>query len=238
MQQHHYENLTKLQKSMLPNSTIDYLIKAIRIIFPVIIVALITFLILTPLTVNDEFSFVLDKENVGIAPERLKVTDALYRGHDRKGRPFSLKAGSAVQKSSDVPILDMEDFVGRIVLNSGPAILSGKRGSYNLDSEVMRVNGPLQYESLAGNEFTASNVEIQLRNQNFESFDKVKGKTEFGTFNANKLSGTLGAREIILSGNVFGTTKFGSYRADKVTGDLNSRTIILEGNVRLTTNVR
>lgn len=236
MQQRQYENLTKLQKSMLPGSAHDYLIKVLRVIFPMIIVALITFLILTPLTVNDEFSFVLDKESVDIAPERLKVTDALYRGQDGKGRPFSLKAGSAVQKSSDVPVLDMEDFVGRIILNSGPAILSGVRGSYNLDNEVMRVNGPLQYESLAGNEFTASNVEIRLRNQSFESFDKVKGKTEFGTFNANKLKGTLGARNITLSGNVFGSTKFGSYRADKVTGDLNSRTIVLEGNARLTLN--
>lgn len=236
--QNQYKNLSKLQKSMLPDSAHDYLVRAIRIIFPMVIVALITFLILTPLTVNDEFSFVLAKENVGVAPERLRVTDALYRGHDGKGRPFSLKAGSAVQKSSDVPILDMEDFVGRIILNSGPAILSGKRGSYNLDSEVMRVNGPLQYESQAGNEFTASNVEIRLRNQNFESFDKVKGKTEFGTFNADKLRGALGTREIMLSGNVFGTTKFGNYRADKVTGDLSSRTVILEGNVRLTANVR
>lgn len=236
MQQRQYENLTKLQKSMLPGSMHDYLIKALRIIFPMIIVALVTFLILSPLTVNNEFSFVLDKESVDIAPERLKVTDALYRGQDGKGRPFSLKAGSAVQKSSDVPILDMEDFVGRIILNSGPAILSGQRGSYNLDSEVMRVNGPLQYESQAGNEFTASNVEIRLRNQSFESFASVQGKTNFGTFNANKLKGTLGARNITLSGNVFGTTKFGSYRADKVTGDLNARTIVLEGNARLTLN--
>ncbi len=223
---------------MLPGSVHDYLIKALRIIFPMIIVALITFLILAPLTVNNEFSFVLDKENVDIAPERLKVTDALYRGHDGKGRPFSLKAGSAVQKSSDAPILDMEDFVGRIILNSGPAILSGKRGSYNLDNEVMRVNGPLQYESLAGNEFTVSNVEIQLRNQSFESFDKVKGKTEFGTFNANRIKGALGSRKITLSGNVNGVSKFGSYRADNAIGDLSNRTIILEGKVRLTTNGR
>lgn len=236
MMHDHYENLTKLQKSMLPGTAHDRMIKVLRIIFPMIIIALITFLILTPLTVNDEFSFILDKENVDIAPERLRVTDALYRGHDGKGRPFSLKAGSAVQKSSDTPILNMEDFIGRIVLNSGPAILSGARGSYNLDSEIMRVNGPLQYESQAGNEFTASNVEIRLNNQSFESFDKVRGKTEFGTFNADKLSGTLGSRTIKLAGNVSGLTKFGRYRADKAIGDLKNRTIILEGNVRLTVN--
>ncbi len=197
----HIRNLTKLQKSMLPGSAHDYIIRALRIILPMIIFALLTFLILSPLTINDELSFVLDKNQVDIAPERMRVSNALYRGEDSKGRPFSVKAGSAVQKSSDVPILDMEDFVGRIILNSGPAILSGETGSYNLDNEVMRVHGPLQYESQSGYEFTASNVEIRLRNQNFESFGKVSGTTKFGTFSANKLIGDLGKRNIILEGN-------------------------------------
>lgn len=233
-----YENLTPLQKSMLPGSFHDYLIKVLRVIFPMIIVALLTFLILTPLTNNDEFSFVLDKDQVDVAPERLKVTDALYRGEDKEGRPFSLKAGRAIQKSSDVPILDMEDFVGRIILNSGPAILSGLRGNYNLDNETLKVNGPLSYESQAGNEFTASNVSIMLTDKSFESFDRVSGKTNFGTFNADNIRGTLGERKITLTGNVNGVSKFGTYRADKAVGELNSRTIILEGNVRLTTNGR
>lgn len=236
MHQRQYENLTKLQKSMLPGSFHDYLVKTLRVIFPMIIVALVTFLILTPLTVSDELSFVLDKDQVDMAPERLKVTDALYRGEDGQGRPFSLKAGSAVQKSSDVPVLEMEDFVGRIIFNSGPAILSGNRGSYDLDTEILRVNGPLSYESQAGNEFTASNVAIQLRDQSFESFDRVTGKTNFGTFNANRIEGALGNRKITLSGNVNGTSKFGTYRADNAIGDLNNRTIILEGNARLTVN--
>lgn len=201
MHQQQYDNLTKLQKSMLPGSLHDYLIRALRIILPLIIVALVTFLILKPLTVNDELSFVLDKNQVDLAPERLRVTDALYRGEDSQGRPFSVKAGSAVQKSSDAPILDMEDFVGRIILNSGPAILTGQRGNYNLDNEIMRVEGPLDYKSEAGYEFTASNVEIRLQDQNIESFGTVNGKTKFGTFSANKLIGDLGDRTIILEGN-------------------------------------
>lgn len=231
-----YENLTKLQKSMLPGSFHDYLVKILRVIFPMIIIALLTFLILTPLTNNNEFSFVLNKDKVDVAPERLRVTDALYRGEDKDGRPFSLKASSAVQKSSDVPVLDMENFVGRIILNSGPAILSGLRGNYNLNDEILRVNGPLSYESQAGNEFTASNVSIMLNDKSFKSFDRVSGQTNFGTFNANSIEGTLGDRRISLSGNVNGTTKFGTYRADRATGDMNSRTIILEGNARLTVN--
>lgn len=236
MHQQQYDNLTKLQKSMLPGSVHDYIVRTLRVIFPMIIVALLIFLMLSPLTINDELSFVLDKDQVDIAPERLKVTDALYRGEDSKGRPFSVKAGKAVQKSSDTPILDMEDFVGRIILNSGPAILSGNQGSYNLDNEVMRVNGPLNYKSQAGNELTASNVEIRLRSQDIESFNSVSGKTEFGSFRANKLIGNLADRNITLSGSVSGSSKFGSYRANKMISDLKDRTIILEGNVRLTVN--
>ena len=238
MHQRQFDNLTRLQKSMLPGSLHDYIVKGMRVIFPMIIVAMILFLIVSPLLNTDELSFVFDKNKVDVASERLRVNDALYRGEDSQGRPFSVKAGSAVQKSSDTPVLDMEDFVGRIILNNGPAILSGKRGSYNLDNEVMRVNGPFNYESQAGNEFTASNVEIKLRDQSFKSFDRASGKTKFGTFNANKISGVLGTRNIILSGNVTGTTKFGTYRADKMTGNLNSRTIILEGNAKLRLNRR
>ena len=223
---------------MLPGSLHDYIIRFLRIIFPMIIVAMIIFLIISPLLNKDEFSFVLNKDQVDISTERLRVTDALYRGEDSEGRPFSIKAGSAVQKSSDTPVLDMEDFIGRIILNSGPAILSGQRGSYNLENEVMRVNGPLNYESQAGNEFTASNVEINMRDQSFKSFDRASGKTKFGTFNANRLNGTLGGRNISLIGNVSGTTKFGTYSADRMTGNLTDRTIILEGNAKLRLNRR
>lgn len=89
---------SKRQVFAAPGGSHDRNVKLLRRILPIGVGALIAFLALAPLTTGNELSFVLDKNEVDVAKERLRVTEALYRGQDSEGRPFSLKAGSAVQK--------------------------------------------------------------------------------------------------------------------------------------------
>ena len=56
--------------------------------------------------------------------ERLRVTVATYRGEDSKGRPFQITAGSAVQKSSQDPIVKLNDLNARIQMTEGPATMT------------------------------------------------------------------------------------------------------------------
>jgi lipopolysaccharide export system protein LptC len=67
-----------------------------------------------------DVSFVLDKNKVDVAPERLRIDAAEYRGADDKGRPFKLHAGSAVQRSSAEPIVQLNDLSAEIRSTTGP----------------------------------------------------------------------------------------------------------------------
>jgi lipopolysaccharide export system protein LptC len=192
---------TQRQKWATPGGRHDRLIRALRVVLPSIIGALVAVLAFSPFTGTQELSFVLDKDEVNKASERMRLTEALYRGEDSKGRPFSLRAGSAVQKSSAEPILRMTDMAGRIIMDDGPAALIAGSGLYDLDKETMRVTGPLSFQSVGYN-MVASNVELALKTRTMQSFGPVSGRTKVGTFRANRLSADLDARIVRLDGGV------------------------------------
>jgi lipopolysaccharide export system protein LptC len=189
------------QRWALPGGRHDRLIRAMRVVLPSIIGLLVAILAFSPFTGQQELSFVLDKDEVNLSRERLRVVEALYRGEDSKGRPFSLRAGSAVQKTSAQPILDMTSLSGRISLQDGPASIIAQRGSYDLGKETMRVTGPLAVES-PGYDMVASNVELSLKDRTMQSFGPVSGRTKVGTFHAGRLRADLDTRIIRLDGGV------------------------------------
>ncbi|WP_447410739.1 hypothetical protein, partial [Clostridium perfringens] len=75
-------------------------------------------------------SFVLDKNKVEVAHERMKLQSATYRGLDDKGQAFRLDAGSAVQQSSSVPIVQINRMAADLQLTDGPATLRADKGNY------------------------------------------------------------------------------------------------------------
>jgi len=189
------------QRWALPGGRHDRLIRAMRVVLPSIIGLLVAILAFSPFTGQQELSFVLNKDEVNLSRERLRVVEALYRGEDSKGRPFSLRAGSAVQKTSAQPVLDMTSLSGRILLQDGPASIIAQRGSYDLGKETMRVTGPLAVES-PGYDMVASNVELSLKDRTMQSFGPVSGRTKVGTFHAGRLRADLDTRIVRLDGGV------------------------------------
>ncbi|NCQ47997.1 MAG: LPS export ABC transporter periplasmic protein LptC, partial [Sphingomonadales bacterium] len=141
---------TKRQQFAAPNGTHDRNVRLLRFILPVGVGILGSMLALAPFTMTGELSFVLDKNSVDVAKERMRVTEALYRGEDSEGRPFSLKAGSAVQKSSSEAIVELSDLSARILLTDGPAQIRASGGRYDMDQEKVRVPGPVQVEAASG----------------------------------------------------------------------------------------
>jgi lipopolysaccharide export system protein LptC len=88
------------QRWAIPGSSHDRVLKWMRAILPMGIGALVAFMSIAPLTIAGEMSFMLDKNKVEVAKERMRVTEALYRGEDSKGQAFALRAGSAVQATA------------------------------------------------------------------------------------------------------------------------------------------
>jgi lipopolysaccharide export system protein LptC len=192
---------TQRQRWAMPGGRHDRLIRALRVVLPSVIGVLMAILAFSPFAGTQELSFVLDKDKVDLSRERMRLVEALYRGEDSKGRPFSLRAGSAVQKTSAEPLLDMTSLSARILLEDGPASILAQRGTYNLSKETMRVNGPLAIES-PGYNMVASNVELSLKDRSMQSFGPVSGRTKVGTFRAGRLTGDLDTRVVRLEGGV------------------------------------
>jgi lipopolysaccharide export system protein LptC len=189
------------QRWAMPGGRHDRLIRSMRVILPSIIGVLLAVLAFSPFTGTQELSFVLDKDEVSLSRERMRLTEALYRGEDSNGRAFSLRAGSAVQKTSADASLDMTALSARILLNDGPASILAQRGNYNLAKETMRVTGPLALES-PDFDMVASNVEVSLKDKTMQSFGPVSGRTKVGTFTAGRLNADLETRVVRLDGGV------------------------------------
>jgi lipopolysaccharide export system protein LptC len=191
---------TSRQRFALPGGKHDRLVRVLRVLLPSIIGALLAVLAFSPFSSNREMSFVLAKNEVNLAKERMRVSNALYRGEDSKGRPFSLRAGSAVQKSSDEPILRMRDLKGRLLMDNGPASIVAGQGYYDMRAEKVRVEGPLSFMDGDGFNLNATNVEFLLKPKMMQSFGPVNGSTRVGTFRAGRLRADVEARIVRLEG--------------------------------------
>ncbi|MBB3982126.1 lipopolysaccharide export system protein LptC [Sphingobium fontiphilum] len=183
-----------------PGGTHDRLVGLLKNWLPVAVGVLSALLLTAPFTNDGGVSFVLDKNKVEVAKERMRVTEALYRGEDSKGQPFSLRAGSAVQKSSREPVVDLNDMSARILLAEGPAVLEARKGRYNMDTEQMAVEGPVQFQAAGGYRLTTRDVGIDLKTRRMRSAGRVDGRIPIGTFSADHLEADMAARTVTLNG--------------------------------------
>ena len=183
-----------------PGGSHDRLVGRLKNWLPAAVGVLTALLVTAPFTGGDKVSFVLDKNKVEVAKERMRVTEALYRGEDGKGQPFSLRAGSAVQKSSREPIVDLNDMSARILLSEGPAVLSARKGRYDMDTERVAVDGPVQFQAAGGYRLTTRDVGIDLKSRRMRSAGRVDGRIPIGTFGGDHLEADLNARTVTLTG--------------------------------------
>lgn len=182
-------------------SSYDRLIKFLRLALPLSIGVMAAILLFSPFTQRSEISFLLAKDKVEVAKERMRVSSAEYRGQDNKGQPFALIAGSAVQQSSAEPVVRLQDLSAAIQLDAGPATLAAKNGSYHLDREQVDVPGLVQLRTNQGYIIDVTNVAIDMKNRTMAGQGGVQGLLNVGRFSANAVKADLDARTIMLTGN-------------------------------------
>lgn len=184
-----------------PGSRHDRVIGLLRWALPSAIGVLAAFLVLEPIMTAGDVSFVLDKSKVEVAHERLKLQSARYRGQDAKGRPFTLDAGSAVQKSSAEPVVMLNDLAASLALPEGPATLRADQGRYDMDRQQLAVPGPIAFRAVDGYRLDTTNAVADLKSRRLESTGAVTGATPQGTFSADAMRADLEARTVRLQGN-------------------------------------
>jgi lipopolysaccharide export system protein LptC len=192
---------SRRQRMAVPGSGHDKVIGILRVGLPMAVGVLAAFLVMAPLTTAGDVSFVLDKNKVEVARERLRIQAAQYRGQDTRGRPFVLDAGSAVQRSSAEPVVLLNDLAARLQLPEGPATLRAHQGRYDMAAEQVRVQGPVAFRAADGYRLDTEDAVADLRTRRLTSTGAVTGRTPQGTFSADTMRADLQSRVVRLQGN-------------------------------------
>ena len=191
---------TVKQRWAVPGSTHDRIVRWTKIALPSAVGALIAILALAPLDKQGDVSFILDKKKVENAPERMRVETARYVGADNKGQKFEITAQRAIQRTSDVPIVDIEGMFAQLALANGPLMIGANRGRYDLDTQQVSVSGPVRVAGPDGYRLETRDVTVDLKSRQLASAGPVTGRMRLGNFRAGRLSADLGERKVVLSG--------------------------------------
>ncbi|NVD44612.1 LPS export ABC transporter periplasmic protein LptC [Qipengyuania atrilutea] len=191
----------KRQRWAVPGGSHDRLIGLLARALPMAVGVIAALMIITPLTPRGEVSFLLDRNKVAVINERLSVNNALYRGQDDLGRPFSLTAGEAIQRSSVEGIVRMQDLVARILLREGPARLSTDSATYDIDEKMVDALAPVLLTAADGYRMMARGVSVDLSDETMSGNGGVEGAIPAGTFSADRMTADLNERRIVLTGN-------------------------------------
>jgi len=185
----------------LPGGSHDRLVHFLVRVLPAGVGAIVAIMIVAPLFPRGEVSFLLDRNKVALARERLRLDNALYRGQDGRGRPFSLTAGSAVQRSAKVHVVQMNNLSARMLLTDGPAELMAPDGAFHYDTNMVDIRGPVDFRAAQGYRLTTSNVSIDLKHQHLTGLGGVAGAIPAGTFSADRFDVDLDERTVTLTGH-------------------------------------
>ena len=183
-----------------PGSAHDRLVRWSKVVLPSAVGVLIAVLAVAPLDKRGDVSFILDKKKVESAQERMRVETARYVGADNKGQKFEITAQRAIQRSSDVPVVDIEGMFARLAMLNGPLMIAANQGQYDLDSQQVQVSGPVRVVGPDGYRLETRDVRVDLKSRKLASSGPVAGQMRLGQFQAGRLQADLGERKVVLDG--------------------------------------
>ena len=147
-----------------PGGSHDRVVESLKIVLPALIGVVFAFLVFSPLEEKQEVSFLLDKNKVGTAEERLKVSAAQYRGQDDAGRPFVLSR--PLGAAGDLGPAGRRDqrHVRRRYCSTTARPASGpNRARYNMDNDHVDVVGPILFTAADGYRMGTRDVTVDMR---------------------------------------------------------------------------
>jgi lipopolysaccharide export system protein LptC len=178
----------------------DRLVRVMQIGLPAAVGALVAILLFAPLGHRQEIGFLLAKDSIEVSPMRMQVQSARYSGSDSDGRPFSLTARRAEQRSAADPVVRMSDLSALLALPEGPATLDAETGRYDPTRDIVDVDGPVRFVAADGYRLDTADVAIDLKQRKLASARPVAGSLPIGQFSASRISADLEGRVVRLDG--------------------------------------
>ena len=185
-----------------PGGRHDRVVKLAKFALPVVVLGLVAILVISPFDQRDDVSFILDKKGVDQATERMRIEQARYAGEDNKGNKFVIIANRAIQQRSDVPVVAIQGMKAELGLAQGPLVIVANRGNYDLDTQMVEINGPVRVAGGDGYRLATSNVQVDMKQRTLASQGRVSGAMRLGEFEAGRMRADLGTRTVVLDGGV------------------------------------
>ena len=183
-----------------PGGAHDYVVRFLKFALPIGVLGFLAYLLISPLSRNKEVSFLLDKKKVATSSERLQTQTARYQGVDDQGRAFTVEADRAVQKTSQVPIVDIAGVRAQMQMKDGPALATADSGRYHMDAQKMDVDGPIHVTAPNGYRLETRNVTVDLNNHTLSGKQGVEGTMPLGHFTAGNMAADIRNRHVTLTG--------------------------------------
>lgn len=183
-----------------PGSGHDKIVRWSKIALPSAVGALIAILALAPLDKKNDVSFILDKKKVDSAPERMRVEAARYTGTDNKGQQFVMTANSAIQPTSDSPLVDINGMFARLNQPQGPTLINASKARYNLDTQQVAIDGAVTLSGNEGFRLATNDVLVNLKQRQLSSTGPATGAMRLGQFSAGHIHADLNSRTVVLDG--------------------------------------
>lgn len=183
-----------------PGSAHDRLIGIVKVGLPALIGVVLAFLAFAPLEDKQEVSFLLDKNKVEHAEDRMRVQSAQYRGVDNRGRPFVIDAQQALQRSAAEQIVYINGMRAEMGLEKGPAHIQADRARYDMANDKVDVVGPILLTGADGYRMQTRDVQVDLRTRTLASNGAVEGQMPLGRFEGGRIAADLGDRRVVLTG--------------------------------------
>lgn len=187
---------------MLPGATRDTVIQLAKIIFPVASLILLVVLIALPLSATQEFSFLLSKDSAMKADERMRMTEASYRGESARGEPFLITAESGVQKTSAVPVVMLTNLAAQIRRADGLSTVTAPQGEFLIDRNEVLIQGPVTARSESGFSLDGSRILVSIDTNRVTSTDPVSGTLPMGSFRSGSFEADIEGRRVVLEDRV------------------------------------
>lgn len=184
----------------VPGGAHDRVIHVMKIGLPALIGVVLAFLAFSPLEDKQEVSFLLDKNKVEHADDRMRVDSAQYRGVDNRGRPFVIDAQRALQRSAAEQIVYINGMRAEMGLENGPAQIQANQARYDMRNDRVDVMGPILVTASDGYRMQTRDVVVDLRQRRLVSNGAVEGEMPLGRFSGGRIEAGLNDRTVVLTG--------------------------------------
>ncbi|MEM6683776.1 MAG: LPS export ABC transporter periplasmic protein LptC [Pseudomonadota bacterium] len=181
----------------------DKTIWLLRIVLPLIGIALLVLTIAYPFLSERESSFVLARDSVETSQERLRMVNPRYSGLDAQERPFQIRAENAMQPRGVADEVQLNGIEADMVIEDTTAvsIIAGD-GVYQPTDEKLQLVGPVTITTSNGYTIDAADSTVLLTERAVTSDKRLVANGPLGQFKAKRFEARIDEDRLIFRGGV------------------------------------